>query len=330
MAKKAFEAPRPSVFAFYPDQLRIIGGADLADERERGPLDTSAKDTWKKDEDGKPITWAKHPLYNRARLAQLLKRGFIQTIDAAGVITPPSIVKLDGVPTIEVGRGRTRGCRVVNYERKQRCGMLGKTDEQAADKCAKEHLPLYMLTCVPRKAIDDISLLNHMGIENHARQDDDVEATIEQAAKLLDAHNNNYDLVGTMLCVDGHTIRAWMKFHEVATPEVKALVKAGRIGITAAAHLARKADPAEQNKLLAELLTAEPTVRRASNLARKDKGAGANPFARKKELVKFQEIVKEEGGRSAFIEGVLAFLELQLTGKTEDQRLAALFKKLDG
>ena len=34
---KAFDTSYNSIPVFFPDELRIIGGADLADKRERGP-----------------------------------------------------------------------------------------------------------------------------------------------------------------------------------------------------------------------------------------------------------------------------------------------------
>lgn len=327
-SKQAFEgASRTSIYPFYPDELRIIGGADLANELEQGPLDVSGKDTWKKGDDGKPVPWSKHPLYRQHRLAQPLKEGFVDSVDLQGVITPIQIIKIDGVPTVAVGRSRTRGLRVANHLRKVKCGVGGKTDAEAAQRCANAALPLKKVKCDYANVSDPKTLLSRQAIENMMREPDTIETVIDIAAILLD-ETSDYGVTAQMMGVTETTIRGWMAFAQNATPETKKLVADGRIGLSSAALLAKEADPEKQNALLQQFMTdGKPTRRRAAQLSRRDGGKGANPFAGKKELRKFVDFVKAEGGKNAFVEGVVAGMNLQITGQAEDERLGKLFAK---
>jgi hypothetical protein len=333
---KAFDVSYRSTPAFYPDQIRIVGGADLADKRERGPLDTSADDVWRV-VDGQDVLWSAHPLYNRERLEQPLKAGFVETIDLVGLITPIAIVKLDDHATVNVGRGRTRGSRIVNFERKKKCGQLGKSDEEAAEACAAKGFPLIKLDCVHKQVSDEADLLSRMFIENAQRQDDPLWTTIEVAARLLDKYND-LDMAAKICGQTPQTIKFWMTFRTVATDATVKAAKEGRLPLTAAAVLAREKDPEKQNELLAKLLegaaTGRGVVRKALTMVRKDKGSGANPFQGKAALVKFStyltESTKKKKLRGDFYAGVAAMIELQTTGKSRDERLAKLFKEFEG
>lgn len=329
--KKAFDASYTTSPTFFPDELRIVGGADLPDKRERGPIDTSASAVWKT-VDGADVLWDKHPLYNKHRLAQPLKPGLIQSIDFLGVIHGPLIVKIDGQPTVNAGASRTRAARVVNFLRKQQCGVAGKRDSEAAPVCIAKSLPLIKLEVHHKRSVGGTAdLIGRRGGENHARQDEPLAATIEDAARLLD-ETKDLEAVARVYCVDSQTVRLWMKFYDVACPETLAAVKDGRLAITAAAVLAREEDHIRQKELLEKLLAGEfrPTVRRALRIVRKDGGKGGNPFQGKAALVKFSSHVKESAGKGAFWEGVAALLELQTTGKTKDERLRKVFKEYDG
>jgi hypothetical protein len=324
-SKKAFDTNTVNIPVFYPDELRIVGGLELVDPRERGPLDT-----------GKPAKPT--PLYNPTRLACPLKEGFVESVDLHGIISPPSIVgDEDGVPAIKVGRSRIRGARVVNYERRKKLNLLnGKSDRAVADKCLAAGLPLRSVKCDGRKKVSSVQILSEMIAENHMRTDDDFATTIALAQTMLDETNNEFDLVAREFGVTPTTLKLWLSFEEKATPETKAAMQAGRLSLTAAALLAREEKPDEQNKQLAELLSApDQTVRRAANISRKGKGGkgrggGANPFHGKKELVKFGGFYAQEAGKGAFVEGVLALIALQTTGKTDDPRLADVFKQFEG
>lgn len=319
--KKAFDTAHTSSPVFFPDELSIVGGADHLDERERGPLDTSRP----KDD----------PLYRPKRLETPLKLGFVASIDANGVMQAISIIKRGNVPTVEFGQCRTRAARAANYARKQACGVLGRPDRVADPICLAAGMPLRRIQCSGRKTVTTVATLGRMLAENHQRHDDDLDTTLLLMAKLLDETTNDFELVAREMGVEPQTVRSLMKYQENATPETKAMVKAGRLAISAAALICRETDPVTQNKQLAELMSApNPTVRRAQTISRRGRGkgepSGANPFHGKKELVKFKDFVAAEGGKSAFLEGVIAALDLQTTGKVDDERLAKIYKKFAG
>lgn len=332
---KAFDTSYSSIPVFYPDELVIIGGADLADKRERGPLDTSASDIW--DDDGTQRTYADHPLFNKARLEKPLDEKFVRQIDLLGVLQYPLIARLNGHPVINAGRRRTRAARLVNFERKKACGVLGKSDREAAPLCLAKGSGLLKISCAHKAVGDEFDLFARMGAENHGREDDDLATTIEFAKKAV-ADTNDPQAVAVVLGVDVATVESWLTFDEVATPETKQAVADGRLRITAAAIVAQKKDPTEQNELLAKMMSGDfkPTVRRARQLVRSQtKPSRANPFVGKADLVKFKTFIaeakpkkgaKETASDKAFREGVSALLELQTTGKTPDKRLAAIYK----
>jgi hypothetical protein len=321
-SKKAFDTAHTSVPVYYPDELCLVGGADhLSDPRQRGPLDTKTP----KDRD---------PLFRPRRLARPFKPGFVESIDAGGVMEDISIVLREGVPVVEYGQMRTRGARVVNTERKARCGIkAGTSDRKAQAACTGAGFPLVSLRCSGKKTKSDVNMLSRILAENHLRHDDDIDTTIDLMTQLLDATENNVELVARQMGVTPQTVRHLMGFHEHATKETRKAVQEGRVGITAAALLAREKDPGEQNKLLAKLIAApDQTVRRAAQLSGRKRGEGeATPaLVGKRALTKFRAFLVKEPREGDFCAGMAALIEYQTTGKIDDQRLAKLVKQYEG
>lgn len=321
MAKKAFpEAGHTSIAVMFPDEVGLVGGADhIADKRQRGPLDTKKPD--KKDH-----------LYRPNRLTNEFKPGFVESIDMHGVMQAIRVTKREEVPLVEYGQHRVRAARISNYLRRAECSLLNsKSDREVDEACVAAGKPLRRLKCDSKHEPSVGNSIGRILAENHMRHDDDIETSIELIKQLLDETENNYPMVGRAIGVDEQTIRHLLRFDEHATPETKAAFRADRLKITHCAILAKVEDPAEQNKALMELLAApNPTVRKAAKIVRADRGVGANPFQGKKELIKFADYLKKEGGSSGFMEGVLAMLTLQLTGKSGDERLTKLYKKYEG
>lgn len=322
--KKMFNTGYTSAPVYFPDELCIVGGADcIANEQERGPLDTRT-----------PKGGAADPLFRPHRLAQGFKPGFVESIDAGGVMEDISIVMRDGVPVVEYGQMRTRAARYVNALRKAKYGASKMSDREADEKkCTPDGFPLIRLRCSGKKFTNEVNSLSRIMAENNLRHDDTLETTLDLLAQLLDLTENNYDLAARQLGVKAAHAKNLMKYREHATKETKAAVKAGRIGIVAAAMLAAHEDPAEQNKLLATLLSAPDgaTVRATRKLTRKRQNRGGNPFALKKELVKFRDVaLKEIPDGDEFMRGVREMVILQTTGATSDERLAQVLKDYEG
>lgn len=319
--KKAFpDAGHTSIPVLYPDEVCLVGGADhITDKRQRGPLDSKKPEK-------------RSHLYRPGRLTNDFKPGFVESIDLHGVLQAIRIVKQDNIPIVEYGQHRTRAARISNYDRRKACGQLnGKSDREVDDACIAAGMPLRRLRCDCKQDSSTANSIGRILAENHMRHDDDIETTLPLIKQLLDETENNFPAVARAVGETEQTIRFILQYDKHATPETKAAFKAGRLRLTHCATLAREQDPEAQNKALAELLAApNPTVRRAAKIVRKDKGAGANPFSGKRELVKFSEFVKKEGGGSEFMKGALAMLALQTTGKATDDRLAKLHKKYEG
>lgn len=328
---KAFDTSYTSAPTFYPDEVRIIGGADLTDKRQRGLNDVSAKDVWKKDDAGRDVFFAKHPLYNKFRLAQGVKTSMVKTIDLVGIVVNPTIVKLNDVATVQAGTGRVRGARIVNYDRKKACGLAGKNDREAAEACALKGHGLIKLECKMLRVLSDADLVSRMAVENHHRQQDNLATTIELAMKLIDG-TGDYATTALLLDVDVQTVRAYVSFYDHATDAVKQACLDGKLEVSAGAILSRERDPAKQDALLAELLSGKhrPTVRNAARLVRKDKGSGANPFRAKGDLLKFRTFIGEQKRKTPFEEALDALLELMTTGSTANKQLAKYYKAFEG
>lgn len=321
--KKAFNTAHTSVPVYYPDELCLIGGADLLEGDQRGPLDTKAPKDGNDD------------LFRPNRLKLAFKVGFVESIDADGVMEDISIILREGVPVVEYGQMRTRAARVVNHARKKKCGCGSLSDRKAAERCAGAGYPLVALRCSGRKARSRELTLGRISAENNLRHDDDVETTLAIMTRFLDATENNVELVARQMGVVPQTVRHLMNFNDHATKETRKAVQAGKIGITAAALLAREKDPAAQNKLLATFLAApDQTVRRAAQISGRKRGQQsatmAPVFTGKRALVKFKGFLADQAPADAFYDGVRALLDLLAEGKTADPRLAAIVAQYAG
>ncbi len=237
--KRSFNFGRNTLWSIDPYELRIVGGKALPPE-ERGPLDT---------DDGDEAD------LHDSRLLVPLTAEYVNNIDAFGVDTPILIAKIDGVPTVIVGRSRVRAARIVNKRRKSRGEPLVKID------------------CKIKRG-DGKTLLAAMISENEARRDDDVPTKIAKLKRLMNRGISAED-AGIIFNVGQQTIKGWLAFDDNAITETKKAVSAGRLSQTAAATLARVKDPAEQKKALDEMLSTEGrSSTRAARVAAKQVDRG--------------------------------------------------------
>jgi len=289
--RRAFEFARGNLWSIDPHDLRIIGGIRLPAD-ERGPLDT---------DDGES-----HDLYDE-RVGEALTEEFVNSIDAHGVDTPILIVKLDDVATVIAGRKRVRAARIVNVRRKKRGEPPIKVD------------------CKLKRASGS-GLLAAMITENEARTNDGLLTKIEKLKRLMNRGVSPED-AAIHFNVSASTIKGWLTFEDNATAETKAAARAGRLSASAAAELAKVADPDKQREKLTQMIGSGEKVsaraaRAASRMARgKTVGVG-DKTTQKKLLGALQGAThtnaKRDGG---WWDGAEEMLKLVLGADDVDPRL---------
>jgi len=330
-SKKAFDTRHSSIPIFFPDEVSLVGGKDhVKHPDERGPLDTSAPTT-------------ADPLFRPKRLEQIFKDGFVESIDAQGVIKAITIVRRNGVPTVETGQMRTRGARRANAARKRHCGVADQSDREANAACFARGFPLIQLPCLGKAAEYSTAVaLQRLLAENHQVHPDDMETALTLMTQLLDATQNDYALVGQQVGLTEQRVRDLTRYVTVATDKTKEMVAAGRINLSAAAMLCREEDPEKQNEFLATCLSWDgpPTDKKVIKLMKRGKGKktarGVEAMLRKDQIrfeayIVEQELPKARSDKTtAYLEGVMAALKLVTTGKPGDQRLESILKKFNG
>jgi hypothetical protein len=330
-SKKAFDTRHSSIPIFFPDEVSLVGGKDhIKHPDERGPLDTA-------------VPTEIDPLFRPGRLEQIFKDGFVESIDAQGVIKAITIVRRNGVPTVETGQMRTRGARRANAARKRHCGVANQGDREANTACLAQGFPLIQLPCLGKAAEYTAAVtLQRLLAENHQVHPDDINTALTLMTLLLDQTQNDYKLVGQQVGLTEQRVRDLTRYATVATDKTKEMVAAGRVSLSAAAMLCREEDPEKQNEFLMESLSAggPPTEKTVIKLMKRGKGKktakGVEAMLRK-DQVRFeayiveQELPKARSDKTAaYLEGVTATLKLVTTGKAGDQRLDAILKKFNG
>ena len=289
---RSFGFSRGNLWSIDPDDLCIIGGKLLPAD-ERGPLDT---------DDGPD-----HDLYDE-RVSEPLTEEFVNNIDAHGVDTPVLIVKLGDVATVIAGRKRIRAARIVNVRRKKRGEPPIKIDAKL-------------------KRASGSGLLAAMITENEARTNDGILTKIDKLKRLLNRGVSPED-AAIHFNVGAATVKGWLAFEDNATAETKAAARAGRLSASAAAELAKIADPDAQRAKLEQVVgTAEKVSARAARAASRvarGKGAGvADKKTQKKLLHVVQNMshpnISEKG--AAFWTGAEEMLKLVLGSGDADARL---------
>jgi ParB-like chromosome segregation protein Spo0J len=290
--RRAFNYARGNLWSIDPMDICIIGGKRLPAD-ERGPLDTDADDS--------------HDLHDE-RVDKPLTEEFINNIDAHGVDTPVLISKINDVPTCVAGRKRIRAARVVNVRRKKRGEPPIKVD------------------CKLKRATGS-GLLAAMITENEGRTNDDILTKIAKLKRLM-ARGVSPEDAAIEFCVGVHTIKGWLAFEDNATAETKAAARAGRLSASAAAELAKIANPDAQREKLAQMIGSGEKVsaraaRAASRVAR-GKAAGVGDKKTQKKLLTIVQATSHPNiseKTAAWWEGAEEMLKLVIGAEDADQRL---------
>lgn len=290
--RRSFDFARGNLWSIDPDELCIIGGARLP-ATEQGSLDTDDGET--------------HELFDE-RVGEALTEEFVNSIDAHGVDTPILIVKLNDVATVVAGRKRVRAARIVNGRRKKRGEPMIKIDCKL-------------------KRVSGTGLLAAMITENEARTDDGLLTKIDKLKRLMSRGVNEED-AAIHFSVGLPTIRGWLAFEDNATAQTKDAARKGRLAASAAAELAKIADPDAQNEKLALMLSAGGKVstraaRDASRVAR-GKTVGVGDKKTQKRLLHVVQSASHPNvseKTAAWWEGAEEMLKLVLGVEGADARL---------
>jgi transposase len=287
---RSFDFARGNLWSIDPDDLCVVGGKRLPPD-ERGPLDT---------DDG-----PEHDLYDE-RVAEPLTEEFVNNVDAHGVDTPVLIVKLGDVATVVAGRKRVRAARVVNDRRKKRGEPPIKVDAKL-------------------KRASGSGLLAAMITENEARTSDGILTKIEKLKRLMNRGVSPED-AAIHFSVSTSTVKGWLAFEDHATTETKAAARAGRLSASAAAELAKVADPDKQREKLAQVVgTGEKVSARAARAASRvarGKGAGVSDKLTLKKLLHVIQNANHTSTKSAsWWESAEEMLKLVIGAPDVDARI---------
>jgi ParB-like chromosome segregation protein Spo0J len=276
MSKTFEHATRADAQSIDPLYLRIVGGTSLPED-ERGPLDTA----WD----------PKSPFHAHDLLRPLVPRD-IDDVFEQGVIAPIEVVRVNDVPTVNWGRGRVRKARVANIRRK------------------KAGLPLIEVKFIVIRLTNDIQLLKRAFAENLRRKSFGVLDQIELAKQFL-LHGASEEATAKEIGIPLSRFKAVMAIEDHASPSVKEALRQDRLSASAAFVLAASPDHAEQDKLLAELLTApKPTVRAARQLTHPDQDAPPRRPLQKRLLAR----VDKHARGNEWMQGARAALSWVLEG----------------
>jgi len=298
--RRAFTFARDNLWSIDPFEIGIVGGKILPTE-EQGPLDTEVPQS--KEDFGFDL--------RDKRLTRALKPEFAASVMVRGVLVPITIVKIGDHPYAVDGRRRIRAARRACIERK------------------KAGEPTLLIGCKMSRAAGT-ARTELMIIANEHREDDDVPTKIEKAKDLIEKGISEAQ-VAEVFGVGVNIVRGWMAYEDCATDEVKAAVKAGRLSASAAATLAKLAEPNEQRQKLAEMITSgeKVTARKIQTAAKIARGEAAG-VSDKKTQKKLLQVIQSAETRSekgaTFNEGAEEMLKLILGEEDLDPRLQS---KLD-
>jgi ParB family chromosome partitioning protein len=295
--RRAFDYARDNLWSIDPFEIGIIGGKCLPSE-EQGPYDTEVDKS--------------HDLWDKRLLIPLTEE-FCASIKSRGVLEPVLIVKIGDHAFVHAGRRRVRAARRANLQLK------------------KEGEPLLMVGCKMRRTTGT-ALTEEMIIENEHRLNDDVASKIEKAKSLLNKGRNE-EQVADVFGVGVNIIRGWMAYEDCAIEEVKSAVRAGRLSASAAATLAKVAEPDEQRAKLAELIgSGEKVTARKIQTAAKISRGEATGVSDKKTQKKLLQVFQTSGESSnsekntAYWKGAEEAIKLVLGLEDVDSRMQS---KLD-
>lgn len=309
--KKAFDFSRGNMYMVDPDEVCIVGGADLP-PGERGPLDT---------EDPGPT----HPLFDE-RLGDPVDESDVANVDTFGVLEPILIVKREEpeghpVACVNDGRFRVRWARLVNRARK------------------KAGLAPIKIGAVNQRG-DDTRQQGVMISTNQVRKNDDPTVMLAKLKRYMERGVTIEDCA-PVFKRSVSTLKQLLAYDDTAIDAVKKAVDNGKIEQTTAAEIARVKDPEKQKAALAEVLASAPVGKKASKRSAKvaakkaKKGADANVgIADKKTQRKILVHVEKKNhvGKSDstinFWEGFENALRMVLGDGDLDAKVVAVLKEI--
>jgi hypothetical protein len=151
MAKTFKNAKRVDAQCCDPLDVCLVGGKALPKD-EQGPLDTD---------------WDPSHTLHAHDLLKPLDPLDIESVFQHGVIVPIEVVRINDVPTVDVGRGRVRKARLANIRRKE------------------QGLPLIEIKFTVTRITNGVQLLSRMIAENIRRKNVGVLDRIDLAKQLM-------------------------------------------------------------------------------------------------------------------------------------------------
>lgn len=209
---------RGNLFSNDPMNVGIIGGLEIANEHERGPLDTADDPT--------------HELSDIKRLRAPLDEPFYFGVEFAGVKVPITCKKYNGVLFVVVGRKRLRAARRANIAR----AMRGE--------------PPMVITYIIEASNDKAKLAGLVMLENNARTDDDHGTKVDKLRAFMERYNCDLEVAAHYANEKPNVLKAWLAFDESAIDDIKAAVYSGQMSISAGIEISRAGNPEQQAQAL--------------------------------------------------------------------------------
>lgn len=287
MSRKLENATRVDAYGYDPKDLCIVGGKDLPDPRERGPLDTPIKGI-------------------DSFLASLVTHDLLKPIDdldvddivERGLMKPIEAVMYQGIPRVVFGRGGVRKSRRANLIRKE-----------------KGQPPVVVKVSFTRET-NPLALQWRVVSENLRRKALSVLDRIEMAVMLLNGGASE-ESVAKAFGVKQQRFKDWLALKDHATGKVKAALAEGRINPSASIELALHAkDPEAMDKALDAMLQAGATTSRAARrAARAASGKDNHERVTRRDLKRLHEEVK--GSKSHDLLLIAETIEVVLGTRTK-------------
>jgi hypothetical protein len=107
-----------------------------------------------------------------------------------------------------------------------------------------------------------------MIVENQGREADDFSTAVSKLRRYMDQDKVDIERAAIAFEMKPNQAKAWLKFDDTASAEVKAAVNSGRLSVSAGMEIARNAKTVEaQDLALGNLMSAVPTNGKASTQA---------------------------------------------------------------
>lgn len=266
MSRKLENATRIDAYGYDPKDLCIVGGKDLPDPRERGPLDTTVAGA-------------------DAFLSSLITHDLLKPIEDVdvddiverGLMKPIEVIMYMGVPRVVFGRGGVRKTRRANIIRKE-----------------KGQPPIVVKVSFTRES-NPLALQWRIVSENLRRKTLSVLDRLEMALMLLNGGASE-ESVAKAFGVKQQRFKDWLALKDHATDKVKAALTEGRINASASIELALHAkDPAAMDKALDGMLQAGATTSRAARKAARTASGKDNPEqVTRRDIKRLHAVVKDD------------------------------------